>query len=89
MLHYITVLVTPFQQNYSIVWCDDAKKAAIIDPGGDLDMLLAVVEKTGTQLEQIWLTHAHIVPTCGTPELADRLSSGRVNANFAYQPVAT
>jgi hydroxyacylglutathione hydrolase len=73
MLHYITVPVTPFAQNCSIVWCDEAKKAAIIDPGGDLDRLLAAVEKTGAQLEQIWLTHAHIDHAGGTAELAQRL----------------
>jgi glyoxylase-like metal-dependent hydrolase (beta-lactamase superfamily II) len=60
MLQYTTVPVTPFQQNCSIVWCDEAKRAAIIDPGGDLDTLLAVVKKTGADIEQIWLTHAHI-----------------------------
>ena len=74
MLHYTTVPVTPFQQNCSIVWCDEAKKAAIIDPGGDLERLLAAVAKTGAQLEQIWLTHAHIDHAGGTAELAERLA---------------
>jgi hypothetical protein len=41
MLQYLTIPVTPFQQNCSIVWCDATRKAAIIDPGGDLDMLPA------------------------------------------------
>ena len=39
MLQYETVPVTPFQQNCSIVWCDETMKAAIIDPGGDLPVL--------------------------------------------------
>ena len=43
MLHYHTVPVTPFQQNCSIVWCDATHQAAVIDPGGDLDLLLAEV----------------------------------------------
>jgi hydroxyacylglutathione hydrolase len=73
MLHYTTLPVTPFAQNCSIVWCDEAKKAAIIDPGGDLDKLLARVAKTGAELEQIWLTHAHIDHAGGTAELAARL----------------
>jgi hydroxyacylglutathione hydrolase len=71
MLHYTTVPVTPFQQNCSIVWCDEAKKATIIDPGGDLERLIRAVEQTGAQLEQIWLTHAHIDHAGGTAELAD------------------
>ncbi|MEJ8858492.1 MBL fold metallo-hydrolase [Variovorax robiniae] len=74
MLRYQTVPVTPFQQNSSIVWCDATKKAAIIDPGGDLDRLLAAVDKLGVSLEQIWLTHAHIDHAGGTGELARRLA---------------
>jgi len=73
MLRYHTVPVTPFQQNASIVWCDETNKAAIIDPGGDLDRLLAEVKRLGVELEQIWLTHAHIDHAGGTAELAERL----------------
>ena len=73
MLHYLTVPVTPFQQNCSLVWCDATHKAAVIDPGGDLDHLLAEAQRLGLALEQIWLTHAHIDHAGGTGELAQRL----------------
>ena len=29
--------VTPLQQNCTIVWCTKTMKAAIIDPGGEVD----------------------------------------------------
>lgn len=74
MLQYHTLPVTPFQQNCSLVWCDDTLQAAVIDPGGDLDRLLAEVAHRGLTLEQIWLTHAHIDHAGGTAELARRLS---------------
>src|SRR5580765_512102 len=74
MLRYQTVPVTPFQQNSSIVWCDATMKAAVIDPGGDLDRLLAAVAAQEVALEQIWLTHAHIDHAGGTGELARRLA---------------
>ena len=74
MLRYQTVPVTAFQQNCSIVWCDATLKAAIIDPGGDLERLLAAVQALSVQLEQIWLTHAHIDHAGGTGELARRLA---------------
>lgn len=67
---YLTVPVTPFQQNCSIVWCTDTMKAAVIDPGGELPRLLAVVDQLGVQLEQIWLTHAHIDHAGATGTLA-------------------
>lgn len=74
MFKYQTVPVTPFAQNCSIVWCDETMKAAIIDPGGDLDRLLAAVKALNVELEQIWLTHAHIDHAGGTAVLAEKLS---------------
>ncbi len=73
MLHYQTVPVTPFQQNCSIVWDDQTMRGAIIDPGGDLDVLLDTCQQLGVTLEQIWMTHAHIDHAGGTAELATRL----------------
>ena len=74
MLRYLTIPVTAFQQNCSLVWCDATRKAAVIDPGGDLETLLAEIQRLGLALEQIWLTHAHIDHAGGTGELAQRQS---------------
>ena len=71
MLHYLTVPVTEFQQNCSILWCDQTLDAAVIDPGGDLDILLAEIKERGLHLTQILQTHAHIDHAGGTGELAD------------------
>ncbi len=73
MLKYRTIPVTSFQQNCSLVWCDETLKAAVIDPGGELERVLAEVARLGLALEQIWLTHAHIDHVGGVAELAARL----------------
>ena len=73
MLKYLTIPVTAFAQNCSIVWCDETQDAAIIDPGGDLPRLLAEVARLGLSLKAIWLTHAHIDHAGGTAELAEHL----------------
>lgn len=70
MFQYHTVPVTPFEQNCSIVWCDQTRQAALIDPGGDLPRLLAEVDRLGVTLQAIWLTHAHIDHAGGTGQLA-------------------
>jgi hydroxyacylglutathione hydrolase len=67
---YLTVPVTHFQQNCSIVWCDDTGQAAVIDPGGDLPQLIAAADGLGVKLEQIWLTHAHVDHAGGSGELS-------------------
>jgi glyoxylase-like metal-dependent hydrolase (beta-lactamase superfamily II) len=54
------VLVTPLQQNCTIVWCVKTLKAAVIDPGGDLDRLLAAIGQQGLTPEKIWITHGHM-----------------------------
>lgn len=70
MLCYLTIPVTAFAQNSSLVWDDESMQAAVIDPGGDLDTLLEEADARGLKLEQIWLTHAHIDHAGGTGELA-------------------
>ena len=74
MLAYLTLPVTPFQQNCSLIWCDQTLDAAVIDPGGDLPLILAEVKARGLKLGQIWLTHAHIDHAGGTAELARQLA---------------
>jgi len=74
MLKYQTVPVTAFQQNCSIVWCDQSMEGAVIDPGGDLPRILAEVERLGVTLTQILLTHAHIDHAGGAARLARDLA---------------
>lgn len=59
-LKYRIVPVTAFEQNCSLIWCDQTMKGALVDPGGDIDKLNAVVAQEGVALEKIILTHAHI-----------------------------
>jgi glyoxylase-like metal-dependent hydrolase (beta-lactamase superfamily II) len=73
MLRYHTIPVTPFQQNSSIIWCDQTLDAAIVDPGGDLPELLDQAKRLGVNLKQILLTHAHIDHAGGTGTLARQL----------------
>jgi hydroxyacylglutathione hydrolase len=68
----VVIPVTAFAQNCSLVWCPDTLEGAVIDPGGDLDRILAEVRKHGVKLKQILLTHAHIDHAGGTAELARR-----------------
>ena len=72
MLQYKTIPVTAFQQNCSLVWCDQTQEAAVIDPGGDLEAIEWEVERLGLQLKAIWVTHAHIDHAGGVAELSEK-----------------
>jgi hydroxyacylglutathione hydrolase len=74
MLQRLTLPVTAFEQNCSLVWCDNTHEAALIDPGGDIGMLLEAVEARGLTLKALWLTHAHIDHAGGTGTLARTLA---------------
>ncbi len=73
MLKYLTIPVTAFQQNCSLVWDDEGMQAAVIDPGGDLDVILDTVAKLGLKLEQVWITHGHLDHCSGAADLSEQL----------------
>lgn len=54
------VPVTAYQQNCSVLKCESSGKAAIVDPGGDTERILAAVEQLGGEVEKIILTHGHM-----------------------------
>lgn len=66
----IVAPVTPLQQNCTVVWCEKTKKAAVIDPGGEIPRLLAAIAQQGLTVEKIWITHGHLDHAGGTAELA-------------------
>jgi len=66
---YVTP-VTPFEQNCSVIVCENTRIAAVVDPGGDLHRIRSVLEKAGARLGKILLTHAHIDHAGATAELA-------------------
>ena len=65
--------VTAFQQNCSIIWSAETREGAVIDPGGDLEHILAAAGDEGVRLTKILLTHAHIDHAGATQALAERL----------------
>jgi glyoxylase-like metal-dependent hydrolase (beta-lactamase superfamily II) len=73
-MDYRILPVTPFAQNCTLLWCEDTMKAAIVDPGGDVDEIVKAAGQLGVVPEKILLTHGHIDHAGGTAALAARLS---------------
>jgi glyoxylase-like metal-dependent hydrolase (beta-lactamase superfamily II) len=65
--------VTAFQQNCSVLHCQETNKGAVVDPGGDLERVLAHIRDEGVEIEKILLTHAHIDHAGATKALRDAL----------------
>jgi glyoxylase-like metal-dependent hydrolase (beta-lactamase superfamily II) len=72
-MNYLIFPVTPFEQNCSLIWEPETRRAAVVDPGGDVDDILAEIAARDLKVEKILLTHGHIDHVGGTAELARRL----------------
>jgi len=81
------VPVTPFQQNCTILWDEESKRAAVIDPGGDLRRIEQAIKQAGVTVEKIWLTHGHIDHAGGAAELKERLGVPIEGPHRADQPL--
>ena len=45
--------VTPFQQNCSLLVCEKTRRGAIVDPGGEVDRLVAHALERCDEIEKI------------------------------------
>ena len=69
-LHAAILPVTPFRQNCSLLWCSRTRRAAVIDPGGEVLRLLAAIASQGLTLEKVFLTHGHLDHAGGAAALS-------------------
>jgi len=65
--------VTPFQQNCTLIWDEESKTGAVVDPGGDVDRIAQAIDELKLNVEKILLTHGHIDHAGGADELRERL----------------
>lgn len=73
MLQAGIIPVTPFQQNCTILFDPDTKEGVLVDPGGDVEVILQTVKENGITLKAIWLTHGHIDHAGGAKEVKEAL----------------
>ncbi|MCK5423932.1 MAG: MBL fold metallo-hydrolase [Emcibacter sp.] len=73
MLKVKIIPVTQFQQNCTLVWCDETMKGAVIDAGGDVDVILSAIKEQGVDVEKILITHGHLDHAGGAAELSEKL----------------
>jgi hydroxyacylglutathione hydrolase len=69
--------VTPFQQNCTLLWDDETKRGVVVDPGGEVDRILAAIGQMGVEVERILLTHGHMDHAGGAAALREALGQGR------------
>ena len=73
MLQIKTIVVTPFQQNARILIDDVLNRCVIVDPGGDIPLILAELPDDCV-IDALWITHSHIDHVSGVALLLTELS---------------
>ena len=68
MIHEI-LPVGPLQCNCSVIGDESTREAMVIDPGDDIEDVLALIEKHNLKVKQIVITHAHIDHVGGAMKL--------------------
>ena len=68
MIHEI-LPVGPLQCNCSVIGDETTREAMVIDPGDDIQDVLALLRKHNLQVKQIVITHAHIDHVGGAMKL--------------------
>ncbi len=50
----------PFEKNGYVLACPETREAIVIDPGDEVDQLVAIVGRLGVSVRAILLTHSHL-----------------------------
>lgn len=74
MMHFTIIPVTPFEQNCTLLICQQSRHAVIVDPGGDLPRILQHVKEQNAIVEKILLTHGHLDHCSAAGTLAQQLN---------------
>ena len=59
-MNYRIIPVTAFSQNCSLIWCEQTKLAALVDPGGDAEKIKQEVADSGVT-PAVWADASAIV----------------------------
>ena len=69
-LSYLTV--GAFSENSYVVGCSESGCGVLIDPGGEVPELLSMAADMGLEINEIWLTHAHLDHVLGLAEAVEK-----------------
>jgi glyoxylase-like metal-dependent hydrolase (beta-lactamase superfamily II) len=85
-----TRAVPPFMKNGFVLGCEETREGVVIDPGDDVDLLLAAVARHKLSIRYILLTHAHLDHITGVGRARAALGAPAVlhrDDNVLYEAV--
>ena len=85
-----TRAVEPFYKNGFVLGCEKTREGLVVDPGDEVELLLALVERLGLTIKFILLTHAHVDHVTGVGRAKEALAAPvglHPDDNFLYEDV--
>jgi hydroxyacylglutathione hydrolase len=80
-------VVGPFEENCWLLHDQATREGVLIDPGDEPEELIAMVERAGSTLSAVWLTHAHLDHIGGIEGIRRRWPGVPVHLHAADLPV--
>lgn len=65
--------VTPFEQNCTVLFDPETREGVVVDPGGDVDVIVQTVQENDIMIREIWITHGHLDHAGGALDLKEAL----------------
>jgi len=75
MLFVRRAVVGPFAENTYVIGCSRTHDAILVDPGGDLPRVMPLIDRDGTRIRRIVLTHGHIDHVAGAAQARKELGA--------------
>jgi len=73
-MQVINTPISPFVQNAPIAYCETTNECIFVDPGDEIEKLIAVQVELNLTPQYILITHGHIDHAGAAKELSDKLS---------------
>jgi glyoxylase-like metal-dependent hydrolase (beta-lactamase superfamily II) len=87
MLQAGIIPVTPFEQNCTIFFDTDTHDGVVVDPGGDVEVILQILQENNVRIAAIWLTHGHLDHAGGAMQLKEVLGVEIIGPHRDDQPL--
>jgi hypothetical protein len=71
-LNWESIPVGPLSCNMVLLFDANTRKGVVVDPGGDADKIIQLVESKGVEILQILVTHAHFDHILAAGEIKNR-----------------
>lgn len=86
MLNFKIIPVSAFMQNCAVIW-DENKNCAILDAGGNSEIIKNFVEANQLKVEKLLITHAHLDHILAIEELKDYFQVPVIGSHKADTPI--